>query len=78
MSVAISVLTGGRPVRFGQVHFVVTRRWCHRSTVPGVTSRCARGLLGRCRISVQDGPVGPVRAERRLGAAQHGDLTAAL
>jgi hypothetical protein len=42
MSAAISALTGGRPIRFGWVHFRVTRRRCHRRTVPGVTSRCIR------------------------------------
>jgi hypothetical protein len=47
----ISALTGARPVRWGQVHLFLTRRRCHRKTVPGVTSRCARRLPGRCRIS---------------------------
>jgi len=28
-----------------------TGRACHRRMVPGVTSPCARSLLGRCRIS---------------------------
>jgi hypothetical protein len=28
-----------------------TSRLCHRRTVPGMTSRCARSVLGRCRIS---------------------------
>ncbi len=32
-------------------HFFLTRRRCHRRTVPGVTSRCARSVLGNCRIS---------------------------
>jgi hypothetical protein len=35
ISAVISALTGGRPVRFGQVHFRVTKRRCHLSTVPG-------------------------------------------
>jgi hypothetical protein len=30
---------------------LLTRRRCHRRTVPGVTSRCARRLRGSCRIS---------------------------
>ena len=51
ISAVISALTGGRPVRSGQVRFRVTRRRRHRSTVPGVTSRCSRSLLGRRRIS---------------------------
>ena len=51
VSVLISALTGCRPVRCGYVHFLATRRRCHRRTVPGVTSRCARSVLGRCRIS---------------------------
>jgi hypothetical protein len=46
-----SALTGRRPVRFGYVHFLATSRSCHRRIVPGVTSRCARSVLGRCRIS---------------------------
>src|SRR5437868_137555 len=48
---AISALTGDRPVRLGQIHLRVTRRRCQRRTVPGVTSRCARSLAGRSRIS---------------------------
>ena len=35
MSAAISALTGGRPVRYGWVHFRVTRRRCQRRTAPG-------------------------------------------
>jgi len=46
-----AALTGRRPVRFGYVHFQATSRLCHRRTVPGVTSRCARRVLGRCPIS---------------------------
>jgi hypothetical protein len=42
---------GRRPSRWGQAHLRVTSRRCHRSTVPGVTSRCIRRLRGRSRIS---------------------------
>jgi hypothetical protein len=70
VSVAISALTGGRPVRCGQVHVRVTRRRCHRRTVPGVTSRCIRSRGGRSRFSA----AGPVEPGPRMGAAQHGDL----
>ena len=51
MSAAVSGLTGGRPVRCGQVHFRATRRRCQRRMVPGVSSRCAYSVLGRWRIS---------------------------
>jgi hypothetical protein len=51
MSAAISALTGGCPVRFGQVHLRMTKRRCQRRTVPGVTSRCARTCAGKSRIS---------------------------
>jgi hypothetical protein len=37
------------PVRVGPL--AVTRRRCQRRTVPGVTSRCARTLAGKSRIS---------------------------
>ena len=42
-----------RPVRIGPLpgDQAVTRRRCQRRTVPGVTSRCARSLAGRSRIS---------------------------
>ena len=48
VSVLISALTGCRPVRCGYVQFLATRRRCHHRTVPGMTSRCARSVLGRC------------------------------
>lgn len=35
MRIAISALTGGRPVRCGCVHFRVIRPRCHHRTVPG-------------------------------------------
>jgi hypothetical protein len=50
-SAAISALTGGRPVRFGQVHVRAARRRCQRRTVQGVTSRCIRSRGGKSRIS---------------------------
>jgi len=51
MSAVISAVTGGRPARRGEVHFLAIRRRCHRSTVPGVISRCIRSFPGRSRIS---------------------------
>jgi hypothetical protein len=70
-----SRLTGGRPVRFGQVCFFVTRRRCHRSTVAGATSRCACSLLGRSPDQRgEDRAAGPVQPGPRGGAVQHGDL----
>ncbi len=51
ISVAISGLIGGRPIRCGLVHVRVIRRRCHRRTVPGVTSRCVRSAVGRSRMS---------------------------
>ncbi len=74
ISAAISVLTGGRPVRFGWVHFFLTRRWCHRRTVPGVTSRCARSLLGRCRISAAS-TARPAQSRRGLGLVRRSTAT---
>ncbi len=35
ISAVISALTGGRPVRLGNVHLRVTRRRCQRRTVGG-------------------------------------------
>jgi hypothetical protein len=42
INTAMASSTGGRPVRFGYIHFRATRRRCQRSTVPGVTNWCAR------------------------------------
>ena len=53
ISAAFSALTGGRPIRCGQVCFRVTRRRCQRRTVPGVTRRCACSRAGRSRISAE-------------------------
>jgi hypothetical protein len=43
--------TGGRPTRFGYVHFLAIRRRCQRRIVPGVTKRCPRSILGRAQTS---------------------------
>jgi len=66
MSAAIPALTGGRPVRLGQVHWRVTRRRCQRRTVPGVISRCARTFAGRSRISAA-GNARPAQSSRGRG-----------
>jgi len=46
ISAARSSGTGGRPCGLGWRHFAATSRWCHRSSVPGVTIRRARSALG--------------------------------
>jgi hypothetical protein len=38
------LIEGGRPMRWGYVHFLPTRRRCQRRIVPGVTKRCPRSL----------------------------------
>jgi hypothetical protein len=50
---------------------VVTRQRCHRRTVPGVTSRCARSLAGRSLISAASTArrAQSHRAPARCGAA---------
>jgi hypothetical protein len=50
-----AVVTFGNPIRWSgedPLHLRAVRRRCQRRTVPGVTSRCARSLAGRSRISV--------------------------
>jgi hypothetical protein len=47
----ISSVTGGRPVGFGYVHFSLTGRRCHASSVAGVAIRCSRRCLGSSRAS---------------------------
>ena len=75
MVTAISALTGGRPARCGQVHFLPTRRRRHRGTVPGVITRCARSVLGHMPDQRgENGAAGPVQPGLGLGAAQHGNL----
>ncbi len=69
MSAAISALTGGRPTRLGYVHFRLTRRRCHRKTVPGVTSRCGRSFGGGVG-SARRGQPSPVEAGGCRGAAR--------
>jgi hypothetical protein len=51
ISSASSLASGGRPGALGWVHFLVTMRRCQRSSVPGVTIRCASSALGRIRAS---------------------------
>ena len=48
---ASSLASGGRPGAFGWVHFLATMRRCQRSSVPGVTIRCARSAVGRIRAN---------------------------
>jgi len=65
------VVRTGRPVRRGSARFPVTRPRCHRTTVPGVTSRCARSLPGRSLISAASTArwAQSHRASARCGAA---------
>jgi hypothetical protein len=76
ISAVISALTGGRPVRFGQVHFFLTS--------PGAVPP-EHGAGGDQPVRPQrsgqvpdqrgqDRAVGPVQAGPRPGAAQDGDL----
>ncbi|ABW09998.1 hypothetical protein Franean1_0539 [Parafrankia sp. EAN1pec] len=74
MRVAISVLTGGRPVLWGWVHFRVIRRRCHRRTVPGVTGRCARSVLGRTLISAAS-TARSAQSQRGLGWVRRSTAT---
>jgi hypothetical protein len=72
ISSASSPVSGGRPGALGWVHFLVTMRRCQRSSVPGVTIRCASSALGR--IPGQRGeqrPVRPVDSWFGVGAAEH-------
>jgi hypothetical protein len=61
----------GRPVRRGSARLPVTRPRCHRRTVPGVTSRCARSRPGRSLISAASTArwAQSHRAPARCGAA---------
>jgi hypothetical protein len=61
----ISSLRGGRPDRFGQVHFLVTRRRRQANSVPGVTSRWRRIDAG-AGGSAQTGSLGPAMRGRGL------------
>ena len=45
------VWTGGRPTAFGYVHFLLTRRRCQPSSVPGVTIRYSRRRPGSSRAT---------------------------
>ena len=68
----------GRPVRRGWARFPVTRPRCHRRTVPGVTSWCARSLPGRSLISAASTArwAQSHRAPARCGAAPRPRATA--
>ena len=61
----------GVPRGRGSARFPVTRPRCHRTTVPGVTSRCARSLPGRSLISAASTArwAQSHRASARCGAA---------
>ena len=75
MSAAISALTGGRPARTGQAGFRVTRRRCHRRTVPGGDQPVHRQPSRQeADQRGEHSAAGPVQARPRIGAAQHGDL----
>ena len=75
MRAALSALTGGRPVRLGQIHVRVTRRRCQRRTVPGgdqpVRSQPCRHEPDQ---RGEDCAVGPAEPGPGTGTAQHGDL----
>ena len=75
MRAAISALTGGRPVRFGEARFRMARRRCHRRTVPGddqpVHPRLCLQEPDQCG---EDRAVGPVQPGPRMSAVKHGDL----
>jgi hypothetical protein len=43
--------TGGRPGGLGWRHLAATRRWCQRSSVPGVTIRRARSAFVMILVS---------------------------
>jgi hypothetical protein len=72
----ISRLILGRPDWFGYIHLRVIRRRCQASSVPGVTSRWARGTAGSSRASAHrlDRPVGPVQLGSGELTPQHRDL----
>ena len=65
------VVRAGRPVRRGSARFPVTRPRCHRTTVPGMTSRCARSRPGRSLITAASTArwAQSHRAPARCGAA---------
>ena len=80
ISKATASSTGGRPRRWGYVHFLAIRRRCQRRIVPGVTKRCPRSICGkpgRARRTPLDPPSpgaasGWLCAARRLHGAAPG------
>jgi hypothetical protein len=76
-SIKPSVRTGGRPGALGYAHFLVTRRRCQASSVPGVKIRCNRRPPGQQRgQGGEDGTVSPVRSRARNLPTQDRDLMA--
>lgn len=57
------------PAGLGWAHFRATRRRCQRSSVPGVTIRCARRTLGSSRDNVAS-TARSLQATRGLGFAR--------
>src|SRR5436305_8653176 len=80
ISTATACSTGGRPRRWGYVHFLATRRRCQRRIVPGVTGDAPAALVaasGRARRTLldppsPDGALGWLCAARRLRDATPG------
>ena len=59
----------GRPGDLGWVHLRATSRWCQRSSVPGVTRRDARTVLGSIRVNA-DSIARSVQPRRGFGFAR--------
>jgi hypothetical protein len=74
MSTASASSRGGRPTRWGYVHFLAIRCRCQRGIIPGVTKRCRRRICGNLRRSAANtarsaqsgGAWGELCATRRL------------
>jgi hypothetical protein len=75
INAAIASLRGGRPMWWGYVHFVATRRGCQRRIVPGVTTRCTpQHLRQPPEERGEHRWVRPVQVGLGVGCAQHGDF----
>ena len=75
ISVTISALTGGRPARFGWVHFRVTRWRCPpQDGAGGDQPAHSRPCRQQPDQRGEDRAVGPVQPGAWIGPAQHGDL----
>lgn len=65
---------GGRPGGRGCRHLAATNLRCHRSTVPGATSRWARRCLGSSRISAANN-ARSVQSSRGVGLVRRSTAT---